>query len=393
MNIKVTKKNTNEAPDSILILYHCKSNTGYAIETLELMFWRMALKVFQSPCRVYLSYTSYDQGLPKYTPDSFDNIIEFNPYDRSSKSAEEFGNFITKNNIKVIFGFDQPPNLPYYKIARKSGVKTIISYYGAPMSSINHGLRLALKKIQLRFFRHSPDLYIFESRSMKDTAVHGRGVPETKTAVCYMGVDTNKFKPDPAHRYYAHQLFGLEKNKKLIFYSGHFESRKGVAVLVQAANQLAQKRDDFTFVLFGNKQGEEQRFKDMLSEKAFDKVIFGGYRQDLNKIHRSCHVGTIASTGWDSFTVSSIEMQASGLPLLVSDLPGLNETVIENETGFTFPPGDAFMLADLVNKLLSNEQARTRLAINARRRADTQFTLANQLENLSQLLIKWYGKV
>ena len=111
-------------------------------------------------------------------------------------------------------------------------------------------------------------------------------------------------------------------------------------------------------------------------------VTFGGYRKDIAKIHQSCFVGVIASTGWDSFTMSSIEMAASGLPLLVSDLQGLRETVIDGKTGFLFTPGDSSRLAQLLLKITQGPALRDRLGAESRKYVLQKFTKNRQIGEL-----------
>ena len=56
--MKGPAKATPTAPTSplrILILYHCKANTGYAIETLERVFWNMAVELTKNSDDVFLS--------------------------------------------------------------------------------------------------------------------------------------------------------------------------------------------------------------------------------------------------------------------------------------------------------------------------------------------------
>lgn len=373
-------------PMRILLLYHCKANTGYAIETLEKVFWSVALRLAKTEDKVFLCYTSFENGEPNYVPTGFNNLIEFDFRNRDRASIECFQRYLSDNRIDLIFGFDQPPDAPYYKAARKAGVRTIVSYWGAPMSSLNSGLKLFLKKQQLRLFRHGPDFYIFESRAMQDSAYKGRGVPKEKTGVCYMGVDTEKFRPDPVDCYYAHDRLGIPRNQKLIFYSGHFEPRKGIAVIAQAANIVTAKQKDVTFVLFGNKPGEEAPYAHQLNSSAKSKVVFGGYRSDLNRIHRSCYAGVIASTGWDSFTVSALEIQSSGLPLLVSDLQGLRETIKDRETGYLFSAGKHNLLVESLLRLINYPKKRDQMAISARRWVEENFTTTIQVNELEKFI-------
>lgn len=371
----------------ILIVYHCSARTGYAIETLEGVFWEMAVNFTGGNFSdIFLAYRSYPHGYPLYTPAGFENFYTFYFRENDRQKLKIFAEFVRKNRINVIFGFDHPPSLPYYRYARKAGVRKIVSYWGAPMSSINSGLKLWLKKMEIALYRWSPDVYIFESEAMRQSAYKGRGVSENRSVLCHLGVDTQKYKPDPDDRYYAHDLFGIARDQKLIFYSGHFEARKGVAVIAKAANILSGQRNDLSFVLFGNQPGQEAPYASILTDGARKKVVFGGYRKDLNRVHRSCYAGVIASTGWDSFTVSSLEIQASGLPLLVSDLPGLRESVIDGHTGFVFPAGDFRRLAGLLGDLADFPQKQQIHAKAARSCAKTKYSLDSQRSRLTSIL-------
>ncbi|MFE8071672.1 glycosyltransferase family 4 protein [Marinobacteraceae bacterium S3BR75-40.1] len=378
-------KDGASTPPRILLLYHCRANTGYAIETLEKIFWEMALKITGDPRNIFLCYPSYSHGYPTYAPSTFSNYIEFDPTTKEKTELDRFGNFIHENKINIIFGFDQPPKRSYYKIARRSGINKIVSYWGAPMSSLNYGIKLLLKKIEISLYPSQPDLYIFESKAMQESAYKGRGIPISHTAVCHLGIDTSKYKPKKEDQFYAHDQLFIDKSQKLVFYSGHFEKRKGVDVIVQAANKITKERDDISFILFGNQPGEERPYEELLSNKAKKHVFFGGYRRDLNKLHRSCYAGVIASTGWDSFTVSSLEMQASGLPLMVSDLPGLNEAIEDEVTGFKFPALDYNALANKLIKLADNPRLQNEMAQNAVERISQQFSQEKQIENLKRL--------
>jgi glycosyltransferase involved in cell wall biosynthesis len=159
---------------------------------------------------------------------------------------------------------------------------------------------------------------------------------------------------------------------------------------MRAANRLAEQRkqDDWHIVLFGNQPGEERKFEAMLSSAARQHVIFGGYRHDLNLIQRGCYAAIIASTGWDSFPRSGMEMQASGLPLLASALPGLSESVEPGYSGFLFTPDSDGELSDLMSQLLDDGDGRNKLSFQARKRIEERFSLQAQFEGLISTMRK-----
>jgi len=225
---------------------------------------------------------------------------------------------------------------------------------------------------------------------MQLTASEGRGIPESRTCIVPTGVDTDFIRPAPVRR--PEELarrFGFPPGRRIVFYSGHMERRKGVHVLVSAAIELVDRRSDegWHFLIFGNRPGEENRFLEMLAgTRAREHVTFGGYVSNLHEIRPHCFAGAVATTGWDSFPRSTLEMAASGLPVMVSDLLGLRETVVHGETGFTFPVGDASALANHLQRLGRDEALHERLATAARDRIVREFSRVVQKQRLVKIL-------
>lgn len=372
----------------LLVLFHCKSNTGYAIGRLERVFFEMALNVFGSPERIHFAYSGIDGGVGPVLEGRLKNIVAFDYRDVSSRSADTITRYIKKHNIEAIFGFDQPVGAPIHRVLRKAGVKKFISYWGAPMSSVNHGFRLLAKRIQVALTPYKPDLFILESEAMRETAVAGRGIPQRATRVVYNGVDENEFKP-VGNKDYVYDLFGIPRDRKIIFYSGHMEERKGVHVIVKAAVDLVvnKGRRDAHFLLLGNKHGEEGRFEPLYRHtEAAGHITFGGYRNGVEKIMPCCYMGVIASTGWDSFPLSPLEMQSCGLPVVASALQGLKECVEDGVTGFVVSPGAHLELSGRVLQLLSSPGLRAQMSNAARQRVLDRFTADRQIHNLSDIL-------
>jgi glycosyltransferase involved in cell wall biosynthesis len=219
---------------------------------------------------------------------------------------------------------------------------------------------------------------------MRQTAVYGRGINSRDTSVVQLGVDTRKYKPNLGSRY-AYDAFEIPLDRKIVFYSGHMQERKGVRVIISAAVELVNKRNrnDVHFLLVGNKRGEEQQYFDLYRDTVAEKYItFGGYRDDIPEILPACYIGTIASTGWDSFTMSSVEMASAGVPLIVSNLQGLVETVEDGDTGYLFDAGDHLELANKIEYLLEHQNIQKRLSENSRTRIEKGFSIDTQINKL-----------
>ena len=373
---------------SILVYLQWPANTGFAVGRLESVFARMAAEFCGSAANVHFAYPSFLNGMPENLPCGIEKVFQFDPATKSEAELLAALEYVKANKIGTAFGFDQPPSRLSLSYLRKGGVRNIVSYWGAPISSLYSGPALLARRIQYLLRRHCPDHYIFESEGMRRTATHGLGVPKIRTSVVPLGVDENQFKPNSAADGYAHDKFSIDRARKIVFYSGHMEERKGVHVIIKAARHLVESRGrcDLHFLFLGNKNGEELVFNELYKGSPTESFItFGGYRDDIAALQASSHMAVIASTGWDSHTMTSLEVASSGLPLIVSDIPGLQEVVTE-ETGFRFPAGDHLELADILGALADDESMRQRMGQAARRRILAGFTLDHQIRALRSVL-------
>lgn len=371
--------------DGVLLQYHCRTNTGYAILPLERAFFQMALELVGSSNRVFHGYPSLAGGGPTHLPTAYSGVREIDPWAADNRVLEGYADLVRDLKIGMVFAFDMPLRAPILHAFRKGGVSSIISYWGASISSPYPWYLRPLRRIQYLCSRDRPDHFIFESEGKRRGAVQGSMIPVHRTSVCRIGVDLERFADGVAPPQYAYEILGVPADRRIVFFSGHMEERKGVAVLVRAISEIVckRKRRDVHLVVCGNQPGEEAPFLSIVNDtEAEGYVTFAGYRDDLPKLHRSVYLGVIASTGWDSFTLSAVEMAASGIPLIVSRLPGLEEAVVDGETGLTFPPGDHLALADAIMSLVDNPHLRGRMGGMARQRVENEFTTRHQIEKL-----------
>lgn len=374
---------------SILILFHCESNTGYAIEPLERTFFEMALALCDgNASRIHFSYPSMKKGPSAVLPAEFRQYVAIDTTRTDLKHCEMVEQYIREHNVDTVFGFDQPVFRPIYKYFRRAGVKHFISYWGAPMSSMNNWAVRLVKRADVMLHQKGPDHYIFESEGMANLAIKGRGVPSRNVSVVPLGVDCHRFRPEPDDAQYVYESTRIPKHRRIFFYCGHMEPRKGVAVIMRAVNRLAQSReaDDWHVLLCGNKGEESAPYEQMLTDAARLRVTFAGYRSDLDRLYRGCYAAMIMSTGWDSFPRSGMEVQASGLPLIVSDLMGIRESVQDGVTGLILKAGDDEALSNAMKRLLDDGDWRTMLSQHARRRIEESFTLEKQLLELTHVV-------
>ena len=95
-------------------------------------------------------------------------------------------------------------------------------------------------------------------------------------------------------------------------------------------------------------------------------VRFAGFVSEEKKVEYLRRawvaVNTSPKEGWG---IVGMEAQACGTPVVVSDAPGLRESVIDGKTGFLFDFGDEQQLAERITILLKSRELREKMGVAA----------------------------
>ena len=377
-------------PD-FLITFHVPANAGYAVEPLEKTIFGVLsefLATRHTSSRIHLGYSNFSAGKPRWLSDDEVPLLELDYRKMSAEQSEALEHYLKRNSVKYVLAFDLSVGTPICQTFRRAGVEAIISYWGAPLSAINTGIKLLAKRIEMLFIRTKPSHFIFESYGMQRTATHGRGVSKCDTSVVKPGIDIERFTKQSDKSYIYRQL-SIPPERKVLFFAGHMEQRKGVHVIIKAAAELinVRRHKDLHFVLCGDQPGEKDVFDGLYKGTIAERYItFGGYRNDIPQLLPGCYAGIIASTEWDSFTFSSMEMAAARIPLLISNLIGLNEAIVDQKTGLLFTPGDHIELADKIEYLVAHPYIRDEFGQNAFGRVKQEFTVEKQKAALLKVI-------
>jgi glycosyltransferase involved in cell wall biosynthesis len=378
---------------SSLFLFHTPSNVGYAIGLAEALFFQIGLEMAGGDASlVHCGFRSLEGGRPRSLPNDFKNIIACDYINQNRGNVQLLAEYVKQNRIDLVVMYDAQPTGPLFKALREAGARAIISYWGATISSMMPGWKLALKKLELALSRSKVDGLIFQSQAMADFGLYGRGVPSHMIDIVYTGPDLTVFKPERSD--YVYEAMDWPRDRKVFVYSGHMEPRKGVKTLIEAAIELlhGRQRSDACFLLCGNKGDESLPYERMYAGLGIDRLIkFGGYRTDMPKIYASCFCGVIPSSGWDSFPRSPLEMGASGLPVIASGLGGLPEAVQDGRTGLLFRPGITAELVSCIEKLLDNPDLASKYGAQGRQRCEKELNVENQKRRLREVFLRRLG--
>ncbi|MEM8718517.1 MAG: glycosyltransferase family 4 protein [Cyanobacteria bacterium P01_G01_bin.39] len=110
-----------------------------------------------------------------------------------------------------------------------------------------------------------------------------------------------------------------------------------------------------------------------------NKVKFLGLRQDIAQILSEVQIFTLISK-FEALPCTIIEAMRAGLPVVASDIGGIKEIVIDQQTGYIIPRGDTQTLRQKLKYLIGSEQARISMGIMGRQKYEAQLTFKHMYE-------------
>ena len=376
----------------VIVIIPFDITIGFAFSRLIGVFFQACAQAAGGVNHVHFAFSSVGTDSSNALPPGFSNLVEFDSRKHSAVDVARLCTYIHRHGIEAAFVVDVSVQADYLAHIRRAGIRSVIAYHGAPLSSLNSGLKLALKRLEVKYWRFSkPDHFIVESNFMSRTATHGRGLPGHMVTIVPTGVDEERFRPFAEHRKHVYHKFSIPLDRSVIVFMGHLHRRKGVHVLLQAADHIVREcgRTDMHFLFLGNRPGEAESFRDTYDDGTTAQFItFGGYQADIPQLLAGCYVGCIPTTGWDSFPLSPLEMQACGLPVVVSDCQGLPESVAEGVTGFVVPSGNIDALSATLQRVVEYKDLREQMSAAAVQRIRSSFTRSRQVEALTDVICR-----
>ena len=160
--------------------------------------------------------------------------------------------------------------------------------------------------------------------------------------------------------------------------------QKGCGHFIRAAQLAARQEPRAVFLLIGS--GPLEHRLRMLTEELgiSDRVRFLGHRPDAVRLCAALDLFVLSSL-WEGLPYALLEAQAAGLAVVASRIPGCEELVADDRTGFLVPIQDEPTIAARIVYLLQNPERRSEMGRLARARVEKEFRLDRFLDAHARL--------
>lgn len=117
-----------------------------------------------------------------------------------------------------------------------------------------------------------------------------------------------------------------------------------------------------------------------------NRVIFTGFRQDIDDILEAVDLFVMPSLLPEPFGLAAVEAMAHARAVIGTRAGGLAEVVADQQTGLLVPPGDPSALATAILSLAEDRLSREFMGVEGRRRVMNSFTLEAYAVRYRQIL-------
>ena len=210
-----------------------------------------------------------------------------------------------------------------------------------------------------------------------------QGADGSKIQVVHCGVDAGAFEPREAKALEATPLIGT---------LGRMVEKKGFDVLVSACKILIDRGQAFHLTIAGNgplRKAITDRIHELNLASAVSlpgalpHAAVPDWLRRLDLFVLPCRQDRRGDM--DGIPVVLMEAMLSGVPVISTQLSGIPELVVDDQTGCLVLPDDPQALATAMMRLLTDHGLRTRLVQQAAHKVRVEFDLFQNAQTLSKL--------
>jgi colanic acid/amylovoran biosynthesis glycosyltransferase len=180
----------------------------------------------------------------------------------------------------------------------------------------------------------------------------------------------------------------------LIIAVGRLIAKKGFGDLIRACALLAERSRSFRCEIIGEGPLESELREHMDRLGLQRHVIFAGSKpqSQLRQRLTAANIFVLPSMidpdgGMDNLPTVIMEAMATGLPVVSTNVGGIPEMVIEDETGFLVPPNNPLALAEAIEKLINDHSLAKRLGTCGYERAQRLFSIEKNVRELRAVIL------
>jgi len=208
------------------------------------------------------------------------------------------------------------------------------------------------------------------------------GIPGNKRIVVYNGIEASKYSESNYHQNHIYDRNSIGLVARIVYF-------KRIKDFIKAAKIVSDIRGDTKFsVIGGGEKDRETVLRNQAIELGVD-INWVGEIVNIENVLSQLRIGVLSSSE-EGLSNVILEYMASGLPIVSSKIPPVEETLPHGKAGFLIPPKFPSYLASGLLKVLDNKLLEKKLSVTGPKRVNS-FSLNRTISTLEYLYNKLGG--
>jgi len=290
--------------------------------------------------------------------------------------------FIIKNDIQIIHSHESKSNV-YALLLKKSLYRLNPKIIVTAHAWVGQGKRADLiKKIDMKIIKKF-DLILAVSSTLKDDMMNIGKISGKKIKVIHNAIDIEFWNKKRDAGSLKKEL-GLVQNFPIIGAVGRIMPEKDIITMLKTFYLVLKKFPKAKLILVGEPKHQlfEKEYKKFAKNLGIStNVIFYGASDNLIHLYNTFDIYLMTSIA-EGLPNVLLEAMAMKIPIVSTNVAGVKELVIDQETGFICEQKDCKSLAERIIVIVKNPEIRVKFAKKGRKRIKEQFSFSNRLTKL-----------
>jgi glycosyltransferase involved in cell wall biosynthesis len=261
---------------------------------------------------------------------------------------------IRKERFTIVETFTHHANLLGAPVAWLAGVRVRVASHHGRVE--NFSPPLVYLHRQLINHGIATDLVVV-SKQVQLAAIEQEGIRPERITVIANGIDTHPITPlSEAEKVSLRHSLGVEKSDPLLLTVARLKPQKGHTYLLDAIPKILEAVPKALFVFAGDGPLREELQAKALALGIEPAVRFLGVYTEISQLLQVSDVFVLPSL-WEGLPVAMLEAMLAGIPIVATEVEGVEEVVQNGENGLLVPPGDPEALSRTLIQLLQDRQS------------------------------------
>lgn len=301
---------------------------------------------------------------------------------KTRATRARMGEFVRRENVKVVYFTDRPLWSFWYPFLRKAGVRKVIVHdHSSGRRTVPTGMRRLAKHVLVNLPGLAADVIVAVSDFVAERDGAATLIPSKKIRRVWNGIDS--LPPGDENRPDVSTLLQLDPATPVIGCACRATREKGVDVLFAAFDRVCRASADSPVLAY---IGAGPQYDELVALRATlrcaDQIRMLGYLPAAADLLRNATLCVTPSVWEEAFGLSVLEMMVRGRAVVATRVGGIPEVIEDGVSGLLVPPNDANALAQALARVLASPELRESLGHAARYRAAKLFTAERQVSEM-----------